>query len=169
MEEAVRQGAEVSSFTLNDLKYIGCQGCYGCKRRSDVCVINDDLTPVLNSIINCDALLITSPIYIYDVTGQTKCFIDRTFSYLTPDFQVPGANPSRLTPGKKLLFLITQGDPDPNAFSDVPVRYEKFFQGIGFSTQSMVVSGVGLQEKVTESRPEVIKRLRDLARQMLKP
>jgi multimeric flavodoxin WrbA len=169
MEEAVRQGAEVSSFTLNDLKYIGCQGCYGCKRRSDVCVINDGLTPVLNSIMNCDVLLITSPIYIHDVTGQTKCFIDRTFSYLTPDFYTPGVNPSRLAPGKKLLFLITQGNPDPNIFSDVPVRYEKFFQQIGFSTQSMVISGVGLQEKVVESRPEVVEQLQDLVRQLLKP
>ncbi len=166
LDVASDMGANVQSFVLNDLKFIGCQGCYGCKRRVEVCVIKDDLTPVLEAVAECDVLLMASPVYIHDVTGQLKCFIDRAFSYLTPEFHDPGANPSRLAPGKKMLFLVTQGNPDPNAFADVPPRYESFFNVLGFNTQSIIVPGVGLQEKLNETRPQLVRQVEDLARKM---
>ena len=166
LEVAAANGALTENFILNDLKYIGCQGCYGCKRVSETCVIKDDLTLVLQEVADCDVLVLSSPVYIHDVTGQMKCFIDRTFAYLTPEF---GQNPekdSRLTPGKKLFFLQTQGNPDPDAFAEVPPRYEEFFRFLGFATRSLIVAGIGLQENVMESRPELVQEIADIARKM---
>ena len=167
LDVAASKGAEVDSFILNDLQFIGCQGCYGCKRVRDVCVIKDDLTPVLSAVEKCDVLVLTSPVYIHDVTGQMKCFIDRTFSYLTPEFHTSPDNASRLGKGKKLFFLQTQGNPDEKAFSDVPPRYEHFFKVLGFDVQTMIVAGIGLQENLLESRPELVKTVEGVAGQML--
>lgn len=168
LDVASANGAETSSFILNNLKFIGCQGCYGCKRRVDTCVIQDDLTSVLSAVAGCDVLVLGSPVYIHDVTGQLKCFIDRAFSYLTPDFEEPGAKPSRLAPGKKMFFIVTQGHPDANAFNDVPPRYEAFFRMLGFNTQHVIASGVGLQEQLGQSRPQLVEQVESIAREMTK-
>jgi multimeric flavodoxin WrbA len=161
------RGIHSETFVLNDLHYIGCQGCYGCKRVSDACVIKDDLTPVLKAVEQCDILLIATPIYVSDITGQMKCFIDRAFSFLTPDFQTDPHHSSRLKPGKKLLFIQTQGATDPKCYADVFPRYEKFFRSLGFTSQSLLVAGIGLQENVIESRPELVLKIKELAYQIL--
>ena len=170
LDVAGQAGAETNSFVLNDLKYIGCQGCYGCKRRSETCVIKDDLTQVLAAVEQCDVLVMATPIYIHDVTGQIKCFIDRAFSYLTPEFHNPGARASRLAPGKKMLFLITQGQPEAVAYTGsytgVPERYEAFFKNLGFVCQHIVAPGVALQEQLGETRPQLLEQIGKLAKQM---
>jgi multimeric flavodoxin WrbA len=167
LNSAAERGADSETFLLNDLHYIGCQGCYGCKRVSDTCVIKDDLTPVLMAVSQCDILIIATPIYVSDVTGQMKCFIDRTFSFLSPELHTKPAQASRLEPGKKMLFMQTQGSGDSREFADVFPRYEKFFRLLGFAAQSLIVAGVGLQENVLESRPELTLKIKELAHQML--
>ena len=166
LDVASELGAKTNSFILNDLKFIGCQGCYGCKRRSEVCVIRDELTAVLEAVADCDVLLLATPVYIHDVTGQMKLFIDRAFSYLTPEFYTGGGSPTRLAPGKKMLFIQTQGAPDAATFARVAASYETFFKGLGFAVQSIIVPGVGLQEKLEQSRPELIKQIEDMARKL---
>jgi multimeric flavodoxin WrbA len=70
---------------LYDLNYKGCIGCHSCKLLDEAkfarCVMCDDLTPVLAKAIEADVLLIGSPIYFSDVTGETRSFLER---YLFP-------------------------------------------------------------------------------------
>jgi multimeric flavodoxin WrbA len=49
MESATKAGASIQSFVLNELTYKGCQGCYACKKSIDHCILNDDLTKVLDA------------------------------------------------------------------------------------------------------------------------
>ena len=60
--KAQELGAEVQTFLLNDLSYRGCQGCNACKSTLDRCVERDDLEPVLDSIRECDVLVMASPV-----------------------------------------------------------------------------------------------------------
>ena len=83
---AERLGAEVITAVLNKLDFRGCQGCMACKTKLDRCVLEDDLTDVLEAIRETDVLVLASPVYFWDVSSQLKAFIDRTFSYLVPDF-----------------------------------------------------------------------------------
>jgi len=87
--------------------HTGCQACYACKTKLDRCILKDDLTPVLEAVKNSDVLVIATPTYYGDVSGQLKCFMDRTYSYLKPDY-ITNSQPSRLAPGKKLVFIITR-------------------------------------------------------------
>jgi multimeric flavodoxin WrbA len=109
-ETAEKFGAEVRTYVLNDLKYRGCQGCMLCKTKLDKCALEDDLTEVLEAVRETDILVLASPVYFWDVTGQLKTFMDRTFSYLVPDF-ITNPQKSRLSPEKKLVFILTQGNP----------------------------------------------------------
>ncbi len=152
LETAAGLGAETRTFTLNRLTYRGCQACYTCKTKLDRCVLKDDLTEVLESVQQADTLVIATPIYYADVTGQLKCFIDRTYSFLTPDY-ITSSSPSRLAPGKKLVFILTQGQPDPDKFAKVPTRYGSILKWYGFE-ESHIIRACGVGQKTTAAELE---------------
>ena len=135
-ETAEKKGADIESFTLNSLNFKGCQGCMACKEKSERCVVKDDLEQVLDSIYDTDILVLASPVYMGSVTGQLKCFIDRTFSFLTPDFKT-SSDPSRLPKGKKALIVTTQGAPE-SMFGEVPQQLEMMLNRHGFSEVKII-------------------------------
>jgi multimeric flavodoxin WrbA len=152
MATAKRLGAETRAFELNSLSYRGCQGCYSCKTTLDHCILKDDLTGVLEAVRESDVVVLASPVYYGDISGQLKCFIDRTFTYLVPDY-VTNPNPSRLAPGKKLVFILTQGNPDPKLFEDVYPRYDKFLKWYGFA-ESHLIRACGIGPATVDKVPE---------------
>jgi len=142
MQTVAGLGAEIQSFELNRLTYRGCQACYACKQGREDCVLNDDLTEVLAAVQAADVVVLATPVYYGDITAQLKGFIDRTFSYLVPNY-LTAPQPSRLTP-KKLVFVLTQGHPDEALFADVFPRYEQFLKWMGFNEITLVrACGIG--------------------------
>jgi len=89
LKGAASVGAETELIHLYDLRYRGCVSCFGCKRKDAVpckCYMKDELTPVLERIHSADVLLLGSPIYFGDVTGQMRCFLERlSFPAMTYD------------------------------------------------------------------------------------
>jgi multimeric flavodoxin WrbA len=165
-EEAEKLGASVETFVLNKLSYRGCQGCMACKTKLDRCVLKDDLTQVLDAVREADVLVMASPVYYGDVSSQLKAFIDRTFSYLVPDFAT-NPNPSRLKPGKKLVFVLAQAQPDEKLFSDIYPRYESFFKWYGFDG-SHLIRCAGVQAPgEAEKRADVMAQAAEVARALL--
>lgn len=143
-DTARSRGAEVRTFALNKLDYRGCQGCMACKTKLDKCALEDDLTEVLEAIRGTDVLVLASPVYYWDVSSQLKAFLDRTFSYLVPDFRT---NPqkSRLSPGKKLVFILAQNNPDRDSFRDIFPKFDYFFKAYGF-VESHLIRAFGVSE-----------------------
>ena len=127
LDEAEGLGAETQKFFVNKMDFEGCQGCESCKTTSDRCILEDELTEVLEAIRKADILVLASPVYFGDISGRLKCFFDRTYSYLNPDFS------SRLPSGKKAVFILVQGEPEEDAFSDILPRYEHWLKLFGFS------------------------------------
>ena len=79
-EGARKAGAEVKIVRLYGIDYKGCMSCMACKikdRASNVCKFKDALTPVLDEIAQADGLVLGSPIYFGDVTGQMRTFLER--------------------------------------------------------------------------------------------
>ena len=142
-DTARKKGANVKLYELNQLNYKGCQGCMACKTKSDRCVVDDDLAPVLNSIFDADVLVMSSPVYMGEVTGQLKSFIDRTFSFLNPEY-LTNPKPSRLPEGKKALIVMTQGAPE-EMFKDIHTRLEMMLQRYGF-VETNTIRGCGLRD-----------------------
>ena len=86
LEVAEDRGATIETYMLNDLDFKPCQACYACKTKLEHCALKDDLTPVLKALGECDLVVIATPVYYSDISAQTKAFIDRTFSFVNPDF-----------------------------------------------------------------------------------
>jgi multimeric flavodoxin WrbA len=166
-DEAERRGAEVQSFALNKLKYSGCQCCEICKTKLDKCVLKDDLSEVLDVIHEADVLVMASPIYFGNVSSQLKAFIDRTFSYLVPDYTT---NPirSRLSPGKKLVFILAQANADEGRFADVFPGYEYFFNWYFGFEDNRVIRACGVRDPGdVDAHTEVMKQAEEAAEKIV--
>lgn len=56
----------------------GCMGCYGCKK-SEKCVIDDDVNRLAPLFREADALIIGSPVYYASPSGALLSLLDRLF------------------------------------------------------------------------------------------
>lgn len=134
-------GAEVQRFVLNKMNFKGCQGCDVCKTKLDRCVLEDDLTKVLDAVRPADLVVIATPVYFFDVPSQLKAFIDRTYSFVDADFMT-NPDASRLKKGKKLLFIQSQ-EAGEGMYTEVFARYSLAFQFYGFECTLIQACGVG--------------------------
>jgi multimeric flavodoxin WrbA len=155
------QGAGVETYLLNKMHYQGCQACMGCKTKAEACILKDDMTPVYEAIRQADVVLLASPIYFGDLSGQLKAAYDRFYAYLDPNFA------SRLPGGKQAVFVLTQGNPDPEQFQDVFRRYDTFMGWLNFG-QRHLLRACGLQRAgEVKDRPEALQEAVDLAKTVL--
>ncbi len=163
MEES---GYEATTYFLNSLSYRGCQACNGCKERADYCVLHDDLLPVLKDVKEAEVVVFASPVYWGDVTAQLKGFIDRTYSYLTPEF-VSGPIRHRLPSGKKLVFILSQGG-DEAMYDDIFPRYNNFFEELEMFAETFLIRGCELSERDDyASRNDLIQKVKQTAQLVL--
>ena len=116
---AAQEGAHTRLVNLRDLTINGCIGCEGCKKHLGKCVQKDDLSPLLQEMTTYDAIVMGTPVYWFHVTSQFKMLVDRLYSFLEfkkdPQTGQPAIN-SAFPGGRRLLIVISRGDPEPPAF-----------------------------------------------------
>ena len=112
--KSVGSDMEVKTIRLYDLDYKGCMSCMACKlkgKASNICRFKDALTPVLEEIAHADGLVLGSPIYFGEVTGQMRAFLERlSFPWLS-------YNDYSLTAPKCMPVVLIEtmnGTPDRN-------------------------------------------------------
>lgn len=97
-------GLSLNTFELvmtKNFRYIsGCDQC-DCCRETGHCVINDDITPLLNSIRECDSLILATPLIFGDMTAQMKTVVDRFTSFINTE------NMPNIPSEKKLVIVVS--------------------------------------------------------------
>jgi len=73
-------GIRTEFVSLAGKKIMPCLGCEKCKVEKWCINKTDDWDDIVKKVLDCDVLVIGSPTYYYDVNGQLKNFIDRTYS-----------------------------------------------------------------------------------------
>jgi multimeric flavodoxin WrbA len=58
-----------------------CKGCWNCTRSKPCPLADDDLTGIKQAMLDCDMLILASPVYTNQVTAQMKAFCDRLFTW----------------------------------------------------------------------------------------
>lgn len=165
LEKAASLGAETKTFFLEGMDYGGCKACGACKTKKDHCVINDDLSELLNEMHKADVVVYATPNYFADVSGQFKLFWDRTYSLLTPEFMT-GANKCRLPKGKQAVFIFTQGAPE-SAFKEVPEKYAELSGYFGFAGFNAIRGCDLFESGEVKNRPELLMRAEKIAEQLM--
>jgi len=69
-------GAEIELVDICKLKIEYCKACTVCYKTGE-CIYKDDFNEIYNKILNCDGLILGSPVYFHSVTAQLKTLIDR--------------------------------------------------------------------------------------------
>ncbi len=154
-------GAETSTYQLNRLHYQGCQGCLACKVETEVCALDDDLGPLLQEVREADILLLASPVYFGDLSGQIKCFFDRTYSYIDQNFA------SRVPPGKIAVMVLVQANPDPSQFDDIFPRYQRWLKLFGFEPVHLLRATGARNPGDINRQPAVQEQAEALARELV--
>ncbi|MBQ6775235.1 MAG: flavodoxin family protein [Synergistaceae bacterium] len=81
MKGASEAGAECELVHLYDMSFKGCMSCFACKLKNSktngLCVIRDELRPVLEKALSSDVIVMGSPIYFSFPTGMLRAFMER--------------------------------------------------------------------------------------------
>lgn len=72
---------EYEIISLGDKDIQMCRGCWGCTI-SGKCVIKDDMEEIRQKILECDFLILGSPVYVHQISAQMKVFFDRIFVWV---------------------------------------------------------------------------------------
>ena len=74
-------GIDVQRYVLGEMEISYCKGCKSCTNTGK-CVQDDDMQMIIHDLFASDIVLIASPSYWGDVTGQLKVFFDRSTQLL---------------------------------------------------------------------------------------
>lgn len=72
-----KENMDIHYHDLGELDIQFCKGCMSCYKNGACVIENDGLEAISQKIDSSDALVIGSPTYVGDISGQLKTFIDR--------------------------------------------------------------------------------------------
>lgn len=99
---AEEAGHAVELIRLQEKKLGFCTACYACRKDGD-CVQRDDMADILAQMARADVIVLSTPVYFYQMTAQMKTLIDRTMA---------GYYDQRLA-GKEFYFIVTAAEDRP--------------------------------------------------------
>jgi len=79
-ERLAGEGVALEEIFLNQQHIEYCAGCGVCIEKG-ACWIRDDHKGVVKKLLEADAVILASPVYFRQVTGQMKTFLDRSLGY----------------------------------------------------------------------------------------
>ncbi len=128
----------------------GCQGCMGC-RETEGCTYKDDFDKVYNDIIKADIVIVGTPIYFANMTGQCKSFIDRLFCFWS-------SPASDLLEGKKAAAIITYAEAGEDTYQAALEELSGDLTGVGFEVIFTDAVNSTWELDDIEKQPETLER-----------
>jgi len=124
VEEALAGATEVEpdisveQVHLGELHIEFCTGCGACHKKLLACPLKDDIGEVLKKMLDADAIILASPVYINQVTAQLKVLLDRSSPFVhcqmlrgkySAAFATSGGGPHEMVPEYLKEYLISCG------------------------------------------------------------
>ena len=142
---AMEAGNEVEKIRVAEKKISPCLGCYYCRENGGKCVFNDDMADILQKMIDCDVLVLSSPVYFYSVCAQMKLVIDRTVARWTE------------IANKDLYYITTAAEDEDDTMDGTLACFHGFAMCIDGYEEKGTLYGKGVTDKGdVRERPELI-------------
>ena len=139
------KGHDVEKIRVAEKKIAPCTGCYFCKDHGGRCAFNDDMGEILQKIIDCDVLVLSSPVYFYSICAQLKTLIDRTVARWTE------------IANKDLYYIATAAEADEDTLDITLACFHGFAMCIDGYEEKGTLYGKGVAEKgEVLQRPELV-------------
>jgi multimeric flavodoxin WrbA len=124
-------GAEVENVFLARCAIKPCLGCFACwKVTPGICAIKDDMPSLLAKAIESDVVVFATPLYVDNVSGIMKLFMDRLIPLADPHFNKdeigecrhPPRNPQHIP---KIVAISNSGFPEQSHFQVLRLLFSR--------------------------------------------
>ncbi len=129
LKGAKSAGASAQSFSVADLKIQPCVECGGCEKTGE-CVFDDDMGLLYPPLLTAKKIVISTPLFFYDVPAQGKAFIDRTQPLWSRRYILKETH--TLRPDGLGFLLAVGATRGKDLFLPVNLCVKYFFDSIGF-------------------------------------
>ena len=126
-------GNTVTEFFLDHMDIHGCKGCFGGhSSRECPCVQKDDMMQIYPAVRECDVVVLATPLYYWNMSGQIRTAIDRLFALEEGD-----GNLLRGHGRASALLMAAEG----HGFEDVLLYYEHLLEHLKWENLGHVLAG----------------------------
>ncbi|MBY0758048.1 flavodoxin family protein [Sellimonas caecigallum] len=146
-EGAESAGNAVKEFFLDSMNIHGCKGCFGGHSNQECpCVQKDDMSKIYPSVRDCDVIVLASPLYYWNMSGQLRTTVDRLFALEEGDGNLlRGHNRS------SALLMAAEG----NDFRDVLLYYDHLMEHLKWKNLGHVLAGGNGDIGDIDGKPEL--------------
>ena len=130
---AAESGNQVTEFHLSNMKINCCIGCWqGGKNASHPCSQHDDMEKIYPLYREADVVVLASPLYYWNLSGQLRTAFDRLFALEEGD-----GNLLRGHGRSSALLMAAEG----HGFEDVVTYYDHLMEHLRWENLGHVLSG----------------------------
>lgn len=141
-------GAETEYILLAKYKIFHCLGCFTCWMKTPgKCVHNDDMKDLLPKFYNADIVVVATPLYVDNVTGIMKDFMDRLIPTLDARFdkdengECRHINTSAKIP--KFVVISNCGFPEQSHFQVLRLLFKRITRNMCSEVVAEIYRGGG--------------------------
>ncbi len=116
---------EVTRVNLAELSIHGCKSCFACTESPDEpgCVLSDDALAVFSRMIQADAILFATPLYMWGYAAQLKALLDRSICLVSG---FGGPEHQSLIAGKPSALLVSCAGPREGNADLIEASFPRF-------------------------------------------
>ncbi|HOF34688.1 MAG TPA: flavodoxin family protein [Spirochaetota bacterium] len=136
LEGAEKAGAVTNNIFLSKKKINPCMGCFTCWLKTPgVCVFKDDMKSLLSEVLSSDIIVFAFPLYVDNVSGQMKIFMDRLMTLADPRITKDENGESRHQkrydqPSPGVVVISNCGFPEYSHFQVVSLLFKRFARNL---------------------------------------
>lgn len=134
MKGALEAGHEAEKIRVQEKKIGYCTACYACKEHG-ICTIKDDMAELLQKMIDCDVMVLSSPVYFYSIDAQLKAVIDRSVARWTE------------VKNKEFYYIVTAADGEKEAAETTINCFRGYADCVDGAKEMGIIYGMGAYEK----------------------
>ncbi|MFH1800533.1 MAG: flavodoxin family protein [Candidatus Omnitrophota bacterium] len=147
LEGARAVGAEVENIFLAHKKIHSCVACYSCWLKTPgQCAVQDDMTELLPKCQASDIVIFATPLYVDNVTGLMKNFMDRMIPAADPYFEKdPGGECRHKITSKvpKIMVISNCGFPEQSHFQVLKLLFRRIARNMNTELIAEIYRGGG--------------------------
>jgi len=145
---AVSAGAQVENICLSEYEIKHCTACGSCSFKTPgKCVIKDDMADLLEKFGDSDVVVFATPLYVDNVSGMMKVFMDRMMPLLDPlldtDSDGKCVHKLRITP-PKIIAMSNCGYPEHENFQVLSLLFKRIARNMNSEVIAEIYRGEGV-------------------------
>jgi len=145
---AEEAGATVENIFLADLEIRPCRGCFACWQRTPgTCIYTDDMPELLRKFPESDLVVFATPLYVDNVSGIMKLFMDRLIPLADPHFGKDSEgeciHPTRNASVPRIAVISNSGFPEQSHFQVLRLLFRRVSRNFQSELVAEIYRGAG--------------------------